>query len=353
VDEQVGTAAGPRAPAARRFARLFAGLVTAWLLGTAGLNWLVNPWALYAPRLLEPRVADDRYRKCGLLRRFQPPPEQLILGSSRTMRFEPRLLEERTGLRTFNLGIPGAQPVDYLTLYRFATEEVRAPVRSVTLGVETPAFFGHERNYPALAANTELARFLPKQAGVPANTTRLAMLLNPAQTSDAWASLLHLLGLRRRSDPPWRRLEADGFQSRSNHDEERERRRFNLAREVRAQLKSDYLNRRDVDTAAFRDFDRLLVLLERRGVRTVVFMTPSLEASREYWRRHGLIEAEQSVAARIRSMAVAHGARFVDLSTVESFHGDPAEFYDAIHPTVVNTRRMIDALFPVREAREE
>src|SRR6187431_1443072 len=92
--------------AARRSTRLFVGLVTGWVLLTAGMNWLVNPWGLYAPRLLEPRVADDRYRKCDLLRRARPAPEQLVLGSSRTMRFEPRRIEERTGLRTFNLGVP-------------------------------------------------------------------------------------------------------------------------------------------------------------------------------------------------------------------------------------------------------
>jgi hypothetical protein len=335
-----------RQPAARRFALLFLAVAAVWLSLVAVFNWLVNPWGLYAPRLFTPRVVDDRHRKCGLLRHCQPPPEQLVLGSSRTMRFEPRRLREKTGLRTFNAGIPGATPVDYLTLYRFAAERLRAPIRSVVLGADIPALFGHERNYPVVRANAELSRYLPTSSSLASDVSGLSLLLNGAQTSDAWASLRHALGLTTRGDRPWRILDPDGFESRSNDDEARERGRWDQARNIREQMEAPLRNRSEMDPTACRDLDLLLGLLQRRGVQTVVFVTPSLEPARERWRRRGLQAVEQEAFRRIRNLALARGARFVDLSRIESFHGDPREFYDAIHPTVANTRKMIDVLFP-------
>ena len=46
----------------------------------------------------------------------------------------------------------------------------------------------------------------------------------------------------------------------------------------------------------------------------------------------------QALMDRARALAGQYGARFVDLSTIDSFGGDPKEFYDVVHPTVVNTR---------------
>src|SRR5436190_1272504 len=49
----------PRAVShARTPARLFAGLVLGGLGILAAFNWLVNPWGLYAPRLIAVRVVN-------------------------------------------------------------------------------------------------------------------------------------------------------------------------------------------------------------------------------------------------------------------------------------------------------
>src|SRR5262249_25509091 len=134
---------------------LFLSAVLGSLAAVAALNWLVNPWALYPPRLVMPRVADGRAAKCFLPRQVQRPPEQLVLGSSKMMRFEPRRLEERTGLRTFNAAVAGASVADYVPFYRFATEEVHAPIRRVLIGIEWQSFSGLERSDDALSASAD------------------------------------------------------------------------------------------------------------------------------------------------------------------------------------------------------
>jgi hypothetical protein len=336
--------------AGRRFAGLFAGMVLAWMLLIAGVNWLVNPWGLYAPRFFTPRVADDRYRKCGLLRRCQPPPQQLILGSSRMMRFEPRYLERKTGLPTFNAALPGAAALDFLALYRFATEEVRAPIRSVLIGVDTRFFFGRERNYPTIEANRELRRFVPARAALVSDMGQLSMLLNWSQTEDSYLSLRHALaptlraGNRPERSISWRILEPDGFESRSEEDELLKQPYEDRLRRLLAELSRQPASADGVDPTAFPNLARLFALLRQRGVRTTVFITPTLEPVRSRWRANGFFVREERVRLRIRQLAVAADVRFADLSDIESFHIDPREFYDFVHPTAAGARRIIDAL---------
>jgi len=341
----------PEARQARRFARLFVSLVAGWIFCQAGFNWLVNPWGLYAPHLFQARVVDERYKKSMLLQQYQPLPEQLVLGSSRMMRFEPVHLQQRTGFRTFNAAIPGAVPVDFLALYRYAAEDVRAPIRSVVLGLDTLIFFGGEGNYRALEVNTQLRRFLPEQKTMITDVGALAFLLSPAQSRDAWESLRHNFGLGKPRRDLWRVFEADGFQSENYQDEARGKAGWALDRVVRAQLQKRYMNPGQPNPVAFRDLDLLLALLEERQVATLVVLTPAVETVHEHWRHTGFMEREVVIRDRVRELAARHGARFVDYSSVKSFGGDPGEFYDSIHPTVVNTRRMIDALFPAPSAR--
>ena len=100
----------------------------------------------------------------------------------RMLRFEPERLRLRTGLRTFNAAVSGGSPVDYLAIYRYSTETLRAPIRSVLIGVESPAFAGRLQNYPAVGASTILGRFLPP---------------HPLSTVEARRLLLHILSLEK------------------------------------------------------------------------------------------------------------------------------------------------------------
>jgi hypothetical protein len=329
---------------ARRFARQFVGLVAACLLLQAGFNYLVNPWGIYAPRLVEARVLDERGQKCALLRQFRPPPAQLVLGSSRVMRFEPAYLEQRTGLRTFNLAVPSAAPVDCLALYRYATEAVKAPVRSVLLGVDTRALFGRDSNFRELAANRELRPFLPARGFHGWDLRGVPLLLNWTQTAHSAAAVRHAFwGAKRTRE---RALAADGLQLWNMQDEERARPGWSLARSVREQLAGDYLDPGEIDLNpdALRELGLFLALTQRQGVRTTVLLTPALDAVHLAWRHSGFAPRERTAAEQVRALCDRYGARFLDLSTVASFDGDPQEFYDGVHPAILNTRRMIDTL---------
>lgn len=326
----------------RRFAVIFARATVAGIALLAATNWLVNPWRLYAPRLLPPRVLDLRDQKCALLREAEPP-EQLVLGSSRMFCVEPAVLERLTGLRTFNAAVTDAKPVDSMALYRYAAETLRAPVRSVVLGVETHTFINVAASYRALEAHPQLSRFLP-QHSQPAFSDAV-QLLSRAQAEDSWASLERAFNGQPKT-VPFRLFSPDG------HERWRRPDAFGPAEGAafRAQL-DRLLSERLVRAGAFeergaRDLQFLLALLQRRGVRTTVVATPMLGWLREEWREAGFLRNEEQALSETRRLCRAHGARFVDFHRPESFGADPAQFYDGVHPTAVTTRRMLEALFP-------
>jgi hypothetical protein len=328
--------AGARGPE-RRMALHFFGLILGCLVLVGLGNWVINPWGLYPLHLMVSRVGNQRYPKCALLRRCQPPPAQLVLGSSRSQCFEPRWLESRTGLRTFNLAVSGGRPEDFLALYRFATEEARAPVRSVVLGLEMTAFSGCEVNYPVLESDSTLRRFVPRRPVWVQGLSQLSLLLSRKQAEDAWVTLCHALG----SGPAgYRPLQSDGYEL---PGVDRLRPNWTLAQKIHADLN---ITPGKTDPGAFRDLARLLSLLDRQGVQTRIVLMPMVEPLWQAWRRNGYGPQEERVHAQIRRLAARYHARFADFSHVQSFGGDPKEFRDCVHATVVNGQKMIDALFP-------
>ena len=52
-------------------------------------------------------TTSDRTIKADRIEALKQPPQLVVLGSSRSMRYEPSYLEKKTGLRTFNAGVNG------------------------------------------------------------------------------------------------------------------------------------------------------------------------------------------------------------------------------------------------------
>jgi len=200
---------------------------------------------------------DSDYEIVGLIsgssdeqdqRHLEAADAMLIVGSSRMMRLNPALVAERTGLRPFNAAIPGAYPIDFYVMYRFATEELHAPLRQLLVGVDPLIFFGGEGSYHKIENNAELRRFLPAQGGLSSDIGQLSLLVSPAQSKDGLKSLLHALRPARHENAMWRVFEADGWQSRNYQDAKREAGKWDQPAIIEKQLKGWYMNPKKAPT---------------------------------------------------------------------------------------------------------
>ena len=65
-----------------------------------------------ATRIAQLVAMSDRTHKVALIERLTAPPQVVIFGGSRALRFDPAYIERRTGLTGFNAAVTGARPED-------------------------------------------------------------------------------------------------------------------------------------------------------------------------------------------------------------------------------------------------
>lgn len=339
-----------RAP--RAFLRVFLALTLGGALLVAGLNFAVNPWGLYPTRLVRSYITNDHTPKRRLLRRLKPPARQLVLGSSRVMRFEPAYLEARTGLPTFNMSVSGCRPLDALVLYRYSTEVARAPIRRVIYGIDTNALHQEDIRYRQLRADSELRTLLPRRTGAGMAADEIPMLFGWQQSGDALVTLSLALGLKR-AKKKTSVFARDGLVKRNYLDTARAKPGWSLEEEIREAAEEGRHEARmpEQNPVHWQDLRELLERLRRDRVEAVLFVTTQAPGMRKYWAATGWLEKDRRARSELRAVARDYGARLADFTELGSFDGEPEEFYDAVHPTITNTRKMIGALFPAEEGR--
>src|SRR5947209_13418256 len=112
----------------------------ALLLAVAIFNYCMNPMALYETTLFPSLAWNARGIKPELLRRMQPKPEALILGSSRSWKISPAEVQRLTGLRTFNLAVDGGMAEDDYLLLQHAITRSQIKPKLILVGVDVETF---------------------------------------------------------------------------------------------------------------------------------------------------------------------------------------------------------------------
>lgn len=109
------------------------------LVGVAGLNVLVDPYARYGTDLVDPIVVEPRRDKYILLRDVPQPPEVLLLGSSRAITLRPALVEDLTGRTAFNAAVTRAMPLDYVVYANYALQTYGDSLDAIVVCVDLQA----------------------------------------------------------------------------------------------------------------------------------------------------------------------------------------------------------------------
>jgi hypothetical protein len=105
-------------------------------------------------------VASDRMRKTDFIERLARPPQVVILGGSRALRFDPSYVHRRTGLSGFNAAVTGARPEDAWALVSLL--HARFPrARFRFLWIIHADEFDTRRLDPGLVYDPVLASFFP------------------------------------------------------------------------------------------------------------------------------------------------------------------------------------------------
>ena len=128
-------------------------LLVAFCIGA--FNYVVNPFGLYPPHVFEPLVLTTRDYKMELYTTYLPPPQAVVMGSSRSFGVNPDQIETLWGYRTFNFSVAAGTMQDSLALLRYIAEVGKLPDLLI-INLAPEAFWSNEYLRYALEPNARL-----------------------------------------------------------------------------------------------------------------------------------------------------------------------------------------------------
>lgn len=336
----------------RAFVRRFLAALVASLALIGALNYFVNPTGLHAPRLLPTVNWNVRATKTDLLRHAPVKPQAIILGSSRAMKVRPALVQELTGLPTFNATVEGAMTEDDYVMLRYAVERAGAQPKLLLIGVDVEAFHNARPSNVALAISDELSELAPGGSRL-SRWKKFTRLYSWEETKLTWRSLRHaVVGY----PTTWNRFEPDGYLHYLLYEKERREGKYPLDRRIDA-MAADYVARFQgytrLDPARVGYLEDIIRYGQQRGARVILFLTtlhPRVIAavnSKGYAERYAEV---QQLLARLQRQ---YGVEVYDFSTTGRFGGRDDWFYDGSHIDERNADLLTHVMLDPKPKKED
>lgn len=348
--------AGGGQPTGPRFAIIFLATCLSLVVTSLLINYVGNADDLF-PSTIHPALSDRAWKTRRLERMVssETPPAVLILGSSRMMQIDPAYVEAVTRKKTYNYAVTGGNILDCLATYRYAR---RLGIRPLTILMNVDEEMLLEGSS---LANTRLAGHAGLFGELPSDEQR-KLALQVLRGLD-WGTTARSLGRLWRNDVQdnGKTLQQSKFIFLENGYRINPARvfaktsgSFDLSREIEADVTGvDALRRRGLRFDQVRAFSpkRLEYLQELMSsahddrITMYVVITPIHPSATESEVGDTRKRFLAPLQAHLQSECRTYGCIYRDFSDMASFAGDPNEFWDSLHQTPVNMRRMTNALF--------
>jgi hypothetical protein len=327
---------------------LVAVLVTALVMGgVLALNVVADPYGSVGTHLFPTVTTSDRTVKADKIEQFEGGPELVVLGSSRSMRYEPSYLTEKTGLSAFNAGVNGIGGTGdawAMTQFIHDTWPDADPAYLWLLDVESFVPF----EVGARTANEpRLAQYVG-QASIGKGPRELARALWDNRSTlfsldtarDSLRLLLYREQAKSKQSKYRRQILDDGMLKPRKWSEKEWTRRWPKSIERYSNLHKNVF--KNVDPTAQEYFEKTLSFMNEQGARPVVVLTPINPKLRKILGPLGWTERHEEVRAYIEPLQDEYDFVFIDMTDPRVFDFDAQEWYDGVHMTTVNTRPAID-----------
>jgi len=338
-------------PGGVRWGRFVVGAIVAAAVLVAvvvALNLLTDPWGVFGIGIFPPRVNQDRSTKADLLTQLKQPPELLVYGSSRAWQIEAARVQQATGLRTFNAAVTAGRPSDAYVFTRVVHDRWPRAKPDFLWLLDVEAF---QRGPlpPSLLAESRFSRYLPWRAKAAAQLDELGWLASWTglrASYDVWKK--HPTKAKVRAS--WlKRISPDGTVKTPQSSEARDGPKT-LTKWSAAEV-TQYRAFVRLDPEAETYVEKTLQLFASWGGKGIVVLTPTQPQVLEAAQGAGWKLRHAEVLRLLEGLQKQYDFAVVDMTSVSSFGGHPAGFFDATHMTRENQRTMIDAVLSQAGAR--
>lgn len=328
----------------------------------ATIGYLVDPEGIFHGRFFPPALLNARAQKVHLYRQFARDAEAtgVSLGSSRTMVLDPDVLTELTGYRFFNFGVESARTEDSLAIYRWLRKQGNVP-KVVLVGVDVESLNPTRKRDPKLQLSMPLRLALEggsSPGGPVLERIRIAgeQFGNMFRVRYAQEMLTSVRVALPGGPKQATVIEPNGHLAYVRAERLRASGKFNSDSAVRKGLKERLDAYRGMDRLSPLAFDNLQSLLREAaadGAKVVLWLTPNHPVAVDFLTREtNYAELVQLTGSALQSLAATNGCVYHDLSSMGSFKGTAADWYDDQHMAPANARRvaarLTSTLRPVR-----
>jgi hypothetical protein len=322
-------------------------LVTALILGAVlALNVVADPYGSVGTHFFPTVTTTDRTVKADRIVELRQPPQLVVLGSSRAMRYDPSYLMKLTGQRTFNAsvnGIGGTTDAWAMTQFIHEVWPDSHPAYLWLVDVESFVPIGAQGR---TAAEPRLAKYVDAAtAGRGAAELAKAIwqnrttLFSLATAKDSARVILFRDKATTTQSKYRRQILADGALKQrawkktwwNAHFPSSVLRYSNLYRNVYKQP----------DAASQRYFEKTLAFMNEQGATPLIALTPINPKLRAIIAPLGWDVRHRQVVAYIESLQTKYRFKFVDLTDPSVFGFAPKQFFDGVHMTTINTEKAI------------
>ncbi len=312
---------------------------------------VVNPRRVFWGQIFPQVMPNTRALKLNLLGKYSRTGhvDLVVLGSSRSMRFSPDLLESLTGERTFNAGVFIGAPNEYLSIYRVMKQRGIVP-KTLLVGLDQETL--DPENSPAPDFESNLALKSALKGAVPNERARIwnwVILYKQTLTPYYLQNMAESIWIRIHPRPPLFEIASNGHEEERTVDSEMQSGVYPQAEKImncEDSLEGKFNGFRDVSAELENDLEQLFSEAARDHVRVLLWITPvhpqaidkilhDPEAGRNF----------RTAGAHLIALAATYHLPIQDLTDSKSFGGHPDSWYDCVHYSQGDSDRIANKLF--------
>jgi hypothetical protein len=320
------------------------------------VNFFGNGLGLF-PSKINPSMSDRPWKSRRLADHVvnHDPPQVLVMGSSRMMQVQPPYLAAVTGKKNvFNYAVSAGNPVDWFTQLQYALKLGVKP-ELIVVGVDEFAFGSIFNRYELqTGANWDLFKCVPtpENLGIAWNAFTL---IDIASTRNSLSPLIHPPKLRLRSIKRVTNIMLDdGYLIYRTKVEAQANGTYSIRRIMRNQATKWHLalqkERSPIDVLRptqrrLEIFNQFLDLARANNIEVRVIFLPLQPDYEKAALTPVMRDIRTGFGLQLQSICAQHGCMYRDFTSLATYGGSRAEFWDGAHQTPVNLRRMINVLF--------
>lgn len=265
----------------------------------------------------------DRTLKCDLLDRLNRPPELVVLGGSRAMRFEPSYVRQLTGLSAFNFAVRNNRPEDAWAIWNYVVSRAPGVKLRVLYALQTTAL-GDTNLHSALLDDQRFSQWFSPEL----------VRSQKAQNGDAEEADI----------PDVNRYTARGYLLYNGYDQRLAQgvsQRWTLRNYIDRLLPG--ISRPKANQGRSRRyFRKLLELCNDHDVIPGIVIMPYHPMVLKAFRAAGWQAQHDDLLGYLHGLQMTYDFRILDYTDIESFAGVARFFYDGAHLMGENSRRLLE-----------